>query len=169
MHTTYALTAYTADHVRLNIFEPTGAGLHDFRHAPEMTFPTLAAARDRARIINATYLPCGMPMGAGLVRIHERHGESSTLVAEITREYGDLSGGDIGFFVTRETLLVDPGPAMRPAVICGRCARGFDETDASFDGHAQHQQSGFCRSCVDRCHESADSAHTCVICDPPGR
>jgi hypothetical protein len=47
---------------------------------------------------------------------------------------------------------------------CGRCHRRFDPTDTAFDGRAQYRDTRFCRSCVDRCHESTDFAHTCAIC-----
>jgi hypothetical protein len=49
---------------------------------------------------------------------------------------------------------------------CGRCGQPFDPTDKAPDGHARYRDSAFCRWCVDRCHESTDFAHECVICRP---
>lgn len=49
-------------------------------------------------------------------------------------------------------------------VTCRNCHRAFDPADARFDGHAEDRRTpGFCRSCVDRCHEG-DSDHRCPIC-----
>jgi hypothetical protein len=52
---------------------------------------------------------------------------------------------------------------------CGRCGNRFDASDPSFDGAAEYRDSGFCRGCVDRCHESSDFAHACPVCDPARR
>jgi hypothetical protein len=48
---------------------------------------------------------------------------------------------------------------------CGRCGRQFDPTDRSWNGRARYRDWAFCRSCVDRCHESTDFMHSCVICN----
>jgi hypothetical protein len=50
---------------------------------------------------------------------------------------------------------------------CARCHQHFDPTDTRFDGHAQHQDTPFCRQCVDRCHESSDAFHQCAVCRTP--
>lgn len=52
------------------------------------------------------------------------------------------------------------------AETCGRCRRPFNPTDTRWDGHARHHDSPWCRSCVDRCHESTDAFHICAICNP---
>lgn len=49
---------------------------------------------------------------------------------------------------------------------CGRCKQPFDPADKSFDGAARYGESRWCKGCVDRCHESTDFAHECVICAP---
>lgn len=59
----------------------------------------------------------------------------------------------------------DDAPEAPPA--CGKCRRPFDETDRRHDGHARAGDSPWCRRCVDRCHESTDFAHECVICREP--
>lgn len=51
---------------------------------------------------------------------------------------------------------------------CGRCAQRFDAADKTWNGRARYRDWQFCRSCVDRCHESTDFAHTCVICNAGG-
>lgn len=47
---------------------------------------------------------------------------------------------------------------------CGRCVRAFDAEDKRWNGHARYQDTAWCRSCVDRCHESTDFAHACPVC-----
>lgn len=49
---------------------------------------------------------------------------------------------------------------------CARCGKPFDPADTRFDGKARHRNSPWCRSCVDRCHESTDAFHVCPVCDP---
>lgn len=51
---------------------------------------------------------------------------------------------------------------------CARCRRTFDPDDTRFDGRAKHGTTPFCRSCVDRCHESTDAFHACPVCDRGG-
>lgn len=63
--------------------------------------------------------------------------------------------------VTTET----DSPAAEQAEQCGKCRTPFDPSDTSFDGRARHNETPWCRSCVDRCHESTDAFHRCVICD----
>ena len=60
--------------------------------------------------------------------------------------------------------------ALRAAVraeaggACGKCHQAFDPADMRFDGAAEDRGTpGYCRSCVDRCHEG-DSDHRCPIC-----
>lgn len=47
---------------------------------------------------------------------------------------------------------------------CAKCQQPFDPADMRFNGAARWCDSPFCRSCVDRCHESTDFAHECAIC-----
>lgn len=47
---------------------------------------------------------------------------------------------------------------------CARCGHEFDPNDKAFDGSARYQDTKFCRSCVDRCHESTDFMHACPVC-----
>lgn len=69
---------------------------------------------------------------------------------------------------------VGAGPAggAPPAEVakCGRCLQPFDPTDDRWNGYARHQDTPWCRSCIDRCHESTDFAHECPVCaDATGR
>lgn len=48
--------------------------------------------------------------------------------------------------------------------LCGQCRRPFDPTDPRFDGRARQGETGFCRSCTDRCHDSEIADHRCPIC-----
>lgn len=47
---------------------------------------------------------------------------------------------------------------------CRRCRIPFDPEDKSPTGRARYAATRWCRGCVDRCHESTDFAHSCVIC-----
>ncbi|MFF2954311.1 hypothetical protein ACFVVU_23575 [Kitasatospora sp. NPDC057965] len=47
---------------------------------------------------------------------------------------------------------------------CGACGQQFDPTDTRYDGHARHHLSDYCRSCVDRCHETEIADHRCPVC-----
>jgi hypothetical protein len=66
----------------------------------------------------------------------------------------------------------DP-PHVRAAAIeqpaaeaCAKCKTPFDPTDTRFvDSKARYKATPFCRACVDRCHDSSDAFHRCVICD----
>jgi hypothetical protein len=48
---------------------------------------------------------------------------------------------------------------------CRRCHKPFDPADTTFDGRARHNDSPWCRSCVDNSHDGG-TEHVCVICDP---
>lgn len=48
---------------------------------------------------------------------------------------------------------------------CGKCRQPFNPADTAFDGCARYHLTPYCRGCVDRCHESTDAFHRCVICD----
>ncbi|CAM5683699.1 MULTISPECIES: hypothetical protein [Streptomyces] len=50
---------------------------------------------------------------------------------------------------------------------CGRCRQLFDPEDTRFDGRARHNDSPFCRSCVDSCREALDAFHRCAVCRAP--
>jgi hypothetical protein len=55
-------------------------------------------------------------------------------------------------------------PEPEPVPSCGNCRRAFDPADRSFDGAAEDRSMpGFCRGCVDNCHE-ADAGHRCTVC-----
>lgn len=51
---------------------------------------------------------------------------------------------------------------------CGRCRRPFDPADTRFDGHAEYRDSGYCRSCIDLCHNTEIADHRCPICAGAG-
>ncbi|PBC80130.1 hypothetical protein BX265_4966 [Streptomyces sp. TLI_235] len=70
------------------------------------------------------------------------------------------------------TDYTDHDPDTCVGICCGTCARcgqQFDPTDTSFDGRARHALGDYCRSCVNRCHESTDFAHACPVCDTDRR
>lgn len=52
---------------------------------------------------------------------------------------------------------------QQSAARCGRCGLTFDPADSSPVGRAQYQRSGFCRWCIDRCHEATEFDHECAV------
>ncbi|PYC83434.1 hypothetical protein C7C46_08855 [Streptomyces tateyamensis] len=67
----------------------------------------------------------------------------------------------------RMLRVVNPGPpaADTPSQPqCGACRRPFDPNDRRWNGRAQHGDSPWCRSCIDRCHDNASADHRCLIC-----
>lgn len=65
--------------------------------------------------------------------------------------------------VTEQHIEIE-APDEPPPARCKKCKMPFDPTDRSFDGAAQHYDSGFCRRCVDRCHEATELGHVCEVC-----
>ena len=47
---------------------------------------------------------------------------------------------------------------------CGACRRPFDPSDTRWNGAARSYATGFCRECVDRCHDSEIADHRCPVC-----
>ncbi|MGW3025832.1 hypothetical protein [Streptomyces sp. NPDC001221] len=50
------------------------------------------------------------------------------------------------------------------AETCAKCRQPFDPADTRFDGHARYYLTGYCRRCVDLCHDNETADHRCVIC-----
>ena len=68
-----------------------------------------------------------------------------------------------GSIAALETWRVELRAAL--GVTCRKCHQAFHPADTRFDGRAEDRSTpGFCRSCVDRCHDSDDASHRCVIC-----
>jgi hypothetical protein len=86
----------------------------------------------------------------------------------IDRGIRRAAGAAGSFSLVHVTLAVPQGDP--PPQACGRCHNPFDPSDARPFGTAQQGRSGFCRRCVDECHE-AGIGHRCVICgrDPVPR
>jgi len=53
----------------------------------------------------------------------------------------------------------------RPPEACQKCKTPFDPTDTRFDGRGRHNETPWCRGCVDRCHDNESADHRCVICE----
>lgn len=51
---------------------------------------------------------------------------------------------------------------------CAKCKQPFDPTDTRFDGRGRFYLTPYCRSCVDRCHNSTDAFHRCPVCTDLG-
>lgn len=83
-----------------------------------------------------------------------------------------------GHFQNDEDELVDTGDAEEWAdkvgIIktshgqCLACHKPFDAGDTRWDGHNRHDNTDWCRACVDRCHESEDAFHRCPVCAETG-
>jgi hypothetical protein len=52
--------------------------------------------------------------------------------------------------------------AIAKLPVCGRC-----RATPVWRPGAGWAAGSFCAPCIDRCHESTDFAHSCVICNPP--
>jgi hypothetical protein len=50
--------------------------------------------------------------------------------------------------------------------VCGRCRTAPVEMPNAARAGEPFFYNRFCASCIDRCHESTDFAHSCVICNP---
>lgn len=71
--------------------------------------------------------------------------------------------GELAFQAQMAERTSTPSPTQ-----CGRCHQRFESAGPAFDGRARYGDTPYCRRCIDRCHESTDSAHTCVICGGEG-
>lgn len=47
---------------------------------------------------------------------------------------------------------------------CNNCHLAFDPTDTRFDGRARYHTTAWCRTCVNRCHDSEIADHRCGVC-----
>lgn len=85
--------------------------------------------------------------------------ESHTVraVADVLRRMADAA--EQGETDTREGA-----STPQPTKTCRNCRKPFDPTDTRFDGRARSGNTPYCRSCVDRCHESTDAFHVCAVC-----
>ena len=96
--------------------------------------------------------------------VWEGRGDWAALPADSRREAGvrgleHLGGAIAALDAQRAELRAALG------VTCRKCHQAFDPADTRFDGHAEDRNTpGYCRSCVDRCHDSDDACHRCVIC-----
>lgn len=61
-------------------------------------------------------------------------------------------------------LRIEAPTAEAEQAKCAKCQQHFDPADTRFNGRAQQDGTPYCRGCVDRCHESTDAFHVCVIC-----
>jgi hypothetical protein len=77
---------------------------------------------------------------------------------------GSLARDGFGADEIAEMLSRPAATEEKPTEACGKCKKPFDPTDTRHDGQARHGVTSFCRRCVDRCHESTDAFHECVIC-----
>lgn len=142
--------------------------------APAAELPGLALAFDHAQIVRDALDQLG---ATGVLT-------AADLAALPWRVYGLPRPGDQGrprlvnAFATRELAErfaekhIEYGPltivdAGEPPRACDKCRQPFDPTDTRFDGSAEERSMpGYCRGCVDRCHDSEDAFHVCVICRP---
>jgi hypothetical protein len=114
--------------------------------------------------------PCPTARLAGAVDVEPSHVRAARyaaagdeMAASLVRDgFGDDEIADI---LGRPTA---PAAAQQPAeeqTACGKCKQPFDPADTCFDGAARYSNTPYCGRCVDRCHESTDAFHRCVICD----
>lgn len=75
-------------------------------------------------------------------------------------ELGNYRSAEAFAHADRIRALPDEGTPAADA--CANCGTAF-VTNTSFNGHARHKATQWCRRCVDRCHE-ASADHKCPIC-----
>jgi hypothetical protein len=92
-------------------------------------------------------------------QVRRLQGQRQYLLTQLAKRDAETGRGDQAL----RAFLTDPDAV--PADACGKCRRPFDPADTRFDGRARHKATPYCRGCVDRCHESTDAFHRCVICD----
>lgn len=90
-------------------------------------------------------------------------GYPETMIEEFEREHPEAMRK------AREEVAQEAGvrarrPQRHTGQGCDRCGRSFDSDDPAFDGRAQYQDTQWCRSCVDLCHDATDAFHVCAIC-----
>ncbi|MET9734308.1 hypothetical protein ABZZ79_27820 [Streptomyces sp. NPDC006458] len=68
-------------------------------------------------------------------------------------------------YLQRKLVLEEQNAAERERQQCRRCHHPFDPADTRFDGRARHQDTPWCRHCIDNCHEGS-AEHLCAICEP---
>jgi hypothetical protein len=59
--------------------------------------------------------------------------------------------------------------AIAKLPVCGRCRTAPVDMPNSARAGQDFFYARFCASCIDRCHESTDIAHSCVICNPTAK
>ncbi|MGI5436179.1 hypothetical protein ACQEV4_01355 [Streptomyces shenzhenensis] len=97
-------------------------------------------------------------------RILRRAGLVRVLVREALHEEPGNLGWNVDYLRAQLTAEVTEAD-RRERNRCRKCLTPFDPTDTSFDGRARHNETPFCRACVDNCHDGG-TEHVCVICDP---
>ncbi|MFF3912702.1 hypothetical protein ACFYZB_04325 [Streptomyces sp. NPDC001852] len=113
-------------------------------------------------VLDAITLPHNTPEYA------ERIEDRASIARVVVREALDEDPARLGWNADwlRSRLATEQAEAEeREKNRCGRCRTPFDPTDTRFDGRARHQETPWCRRCVDNCHEGS-AEHVCMICDP---
>ncbi|MGW4728906.1 hypothetical protein ACWEQC_06945 [Streptomyces shenzhenensis] len=97
-------------------------------------------------------------------RILRRAGLVRVLVGEALKDEPGNLGWNLDHL--RSRLAAEQAEAdQRERNRCRKCRTPFDPTDTRFDGRARHNETPWCRACVDNCHDGG-AEHVCVICDP---
>ncbi|MEV8042439.1 hypothetical protein AB0P02_01160 [Streptomyces griseoluteus] len=96
-------------------------------------------------------------------RLEHRARETRTAIQAALVGNGEL---DWNTAYLRSQIAVEQADAdERAKNRCRRCHNTFDPNDQRFDGRARHQDSPWCRRCIDNCHDGS-AEHSCVICNP---
>jgi hypothetical protein len=130
-----------------------------------MTKPTTPAADMRAlleTVRGALTLPYDTPDYDK--RILDRAALARTVLDAVLTETPDDIVWNTGY-LQRKLTLEEQNAADRENSRCRRCRKPFDPADTRFDGRARYQDTPWCRTCIDTCHEGS-AEHVCVICEP---
>ncbi|MGW2209943.1 hypothetical protein [Streptomyces sp. NPDC001781] len=90
----------------------------------------------------------------------------ATILREAAEAVAEMDTDPNTAYAARQLRLMadEASPAKEAAEACGKCRRAFDPADTRFDGHGRHQQTPYCRRCINRCRDTEIADHRCVIC-----
>ncbi|MGW0821809.1 hypothetical protein [Streptomyces sp. NPDC002845] len=123
-------------------------------------------ARDLRALLETVVEALTLPrdLDAYDTRILRRASLVRVLVRETLTDGPDRLGWNLDY-LRQQLAQEDTEAAEREKNKCRRCGTPFNPADTAFDGRARHNDSPWCRRCVDICGDGG-TEHVCVICDP---
>lgn len=144
---------------------------------------TLTLTTTQAKTLRAKAKREGISVREFLRQIIDDHGRQQrirmrftpdlvALLGQIAQATGDSTEALVAQYAmagavhhaTRLGLIPYPATDTDAPAACARCQQAFDPIDTRFNGHARHNDTPWCRRCVDECHGSTDAGHICAVC-----